>query len=249
MSSLALSPLLTTLASTTSTSSCTAWRSRNSLFARVSRLWSRYYKLFFLWRNFEFHSKIGHLGKFVLWAEGVSQHPNGKACERTIPTSNLLQIKHFLLTCTFLTLFTLFSYAKLYSDAPKKKNSKTIDSMQNMLKTTTLNLGNDVILSTLGISSCDFTFGFHKRPQPFNQPMWDSSPSNRQPSSPQTKYTIEPPLRPMEPSNSLPLIEAWLLLWNPRTKYTLCSTLESPFYYIFKAHNFFIHIWEFYWHY
>ncbi|KAG6593569.1 Acyl carrier protein 2, chloroplastic, partial [Cucurbita argyrosperma subsp. sororia] len=35
MSSLASSPLLTTLASTTSTSSCTAWRSRNSLFARV----------------------------------------------------------------------------------------------------------------------------------------------------------------------------------------------------------------------
>ncbi|XP_022964291.1 uncharacterized protein LOC111464348 isoform X2 [Cucurbita moschata] len=34
MSSLASSPLLTTLASTTLTSSCTAWRSRNSLFAR-----------------------------------------------------------------------------------------------------------------------------------------------------------------------------------------------------------------------
>ncbi|XP_023514490.1 acyl carrier protein 1, chloroplastic-like [Cucurbita pepo subsp. pepo] len=36
MSSLALSPLLTTLASTTSISNCTAWRSRNSLFDRVS---------------------------------------------------------------------------------------------------------------------------------------------------------------------------------------------------------------------
>ncbi|XP_022999994.1 uncharacterized protein LOC111494313 isoform X1 [Cucurbita maxima] len=34
MSSLASSPLLATLASTTSTSSCTAWHLRNSLFAR-----------------------------------------------------------------------------------------------------------------------------------------------------------------------------------------------------------------------
>ena len=48
-----------------------------------------------------------------------------------------------------------------------------------------------------------------------------------QQSSPRTKYTIELLRRPMEPSNNLPLIEAQLLLWSPRTKYTLCSTLES----------------------
>ena len=48
--------------------------------------------------------------------------------------------------------------------------------------------------------------------------MWDSCSNNLQQSSPRTKYTIEPPLRPMEPSNSLLLIEIWLFLWNPQTK-------------------------------
>ena len=32
--------------------------------------------------------------------------------------------------------------------------------------------------------------------------------NNPQQSSPQTKYTIEPPLRSVDPSNNLPLIEA-----------------------------------------
>ena len=94
-----------------------------------------------------------------------------------------------------------------------------------MLVITTLH--NGMILSTLSISSRGFTFGFPKRLHtngdvfliyklviillisqrgtPFQQP------------SPRTKYTIEPPLRPMEPSNSLPLIEAQLLLRSPQT--------------------------------
>ena len=61
-----------------------------------------------------------------------------------------------------------------------------------------------------------------------------------QQSSPQTKYTIEPPLRPMEPSNNLPLIEARLLSLEPLNKVHLCSTLESLFDYAFETHNFFV---------
>ena len=45
--------------------------------------------------------------------------------------------------------------------------------------------------------------------------------NNPQQFSPRTKYTIEPPLRPIEPSSRLPLIKVQLLLWSPRTKYTL----------------------------
>ena len=73
-----------------------------------------------------------------------------------------------------------------------------------MLKVTTLH--DDMILSILSISSHDFArfaLGFPKLP-----------PNN-------------PPPRPMELSNSLPLIEAQLILWSSRTKYTLCSTLED----------------------
>ena len=54
-----------------------------------------------------------------------------------------------------------------------------------------------------------------------------ASPNNPQQSSPRTKYTIESPLRPMEPSNNLPLIKTRLLLWSPQTKYTICSTPKS----------------------
>ena len=47
--------------------------------------------------------------------------------------------------------------------------------------------------------------------------MWDPT-NNPQQFSLWTKYTIEPPLRLMEPSNNLPLIEAWLLSLEPSNK-------------------------------
>ena len=64
--------------------------------------------------------------------------------------------------------------------------------------------------------------------------------NNPQQSSPRTKYTIEAPLRPIKPSNSLPLIEARLLSLELSNKVYLCSTLESLFDYMIEAHNLFV---------
>ena len=109
-----------------------------------------------------------------------------------------------------------------------------------MLWTTTLH--NSMILSTLSISSHGFAFGFPKALIPMEMysllinSWWFPKlanvgllSNNSQQSSPRTKYTIEPPLRPIVPSNSLPLIEAWLFLWSPWTKYAFCSALEPLF--------------------
>ena len=73
-------------------------------------------------------------------------------------------------------------------------------------------------------------------------------PNNLQQSFPRTKYTIEPPSRSMEPSNNLPLIETQLLLWSPRTKYTICSTLESLLTTLSRLTTSLFDIWKFYWH-
>ena len=100
-------------------------------------------------------------------------------------------------------------------------------------------LHNDMILSTLSISSHGFVLVSPKGLISMEivfltiKPMIFLLISQRglllsQQSSPLTKYTIEPPLKPMEPSDNLPLIESRHLLWCPRTKYTICSTLESP---------------------
>ena len=115
-----------------------------------------------------------------------------------------------------------------------------------------------MILSTLSISSHGFAFGFPKRPHtnedvfltyklminPFiNQcgtPLPTILPSN--------KVHHRAPLRPMEPSNILSLIEAWLLLWSPRTKYTLCSTLESLLTTLSRLTTSLFDIWGSYWH-
>ena len=57
-------------------------------------------------------------------------------------------------------------------------------------------------------------------------------------------------LRPLslELSNNLSLIEAWLLLWSPRTKYTLCSTLQSPLATVSRLTTFLFDIWGSYWY-
>ena len=90
-------------------------------------------------------------------------------------------------------------------------------------------LYNGMILFTLSISSRDFALDFPKGlvPMEMYSLLIGLPPNNPQQSSPWTKYTIESSLRPVEPSNSLLLIEARLLFWSSRTKYTLCSTLES----------------------
>ena len=82
------------------------------------------------------------------------------------------------------------------------------------------------IVHSLSISSCDFAFDFPK----MSRTNGDRVLNNSQQSSTRTKYTtVEPPLRPpsVELSNNLSLIETQLLLWSPRIKYTICSTLKS----------------------
>ena len=92
-----------------------------------------------------------------------------------------------------------------------------------MLETTTLH--NGMILSTLSISSHGFALGFSKRPHINGDvfltyklmiiPLISECGTPSQQSStilPRTKYTIETSPRHMEPSNSLSLIEARLLL-------------------------------------
>ena len=95
---------------------------------------------------------------------------------------------------------------------------------------------NGMTLSTLSINSHDFAFCFPKWShtngdvfityKPMIIPLISQCGIFSEHFCPKKKYTIEPPLT-MNPSNNLLLIETRLLLWNPRTKYTLCSTLES----------------------
>ena len=86
-----------------------------------------------------------------------------------------------------------------------------------------MTLHNRMILSTLNRSSRGFTFDFIKRPRTngdsiLNKPMVSLISRCGTPlptifnNLPRTKYTIEPLLRSMEPSNSLSLIEAQLIL-------------------------------------
>ena len=101
------------------------------------------------------------------------------------------------------------------------------------------NLHNSMILSTLNISFHRFAFGFPKIPhtngdlfltyKPMIIPLISQCATPSQQSSPKIKYTIEPPMRPMEPSNSLSLIVVQLNFWSLRTKYTIYLTLESLF--------------------
>ena len=84
-------------------------------------------------------------------------------------------------------------------------------------------LHNGTILSTLSINSYGFALDFPKRLVPWRCISQCGTPSQQ--SSPRTKYTIKPPLRPMEPSNNLPLIQA-RLLWSSRTKYTIDPPLR-----------------------
>ena len=65
-------------------------------------------------------------------------------------------------------------------------------------------------------------------------------PNNPQQSSPRVKYTIEPLLRPMEPSNSLPLIEARLLSLEPSNKVHTLFDTWVPFDYTSEGPNFFV---------
>ena len=95
---------------------------------------------------------------------------------------------------------------------------------------------NGMTLSTLSINSHDFAFSFPKWShtdgdvfityKPMIIPLISQCGIFSEQFCPQTKYIIEPPLT-MNPSNNLLLIETRLLLWNPRTKYTLWPTLES----------------------
>ena len=127
---------------------------------------------------------------------------------------------------TFINSFPLTT--KLCSKSTKDSN-KTLNIQPKCLGITDLH--NDMILSTLSISSRGFTFDFSRKsrtngdvflifkPMIILQISQCGTPSQQ--SSPRTKYTIEPLLRPIEPSNSLPLIETRLLLWSPQTKYTI----------------------------
>ena len=65
-------------------------------------------------------------------------------------------------------------------------------------------------------------------------------PNNLQQSSPRIKYTIDPPLRPMEPLNNLPLIVAWLLSLGLSNKVHPLFDTWVIFDYTFEVHNFFV---------
>ena len=90
-----------------------------------------------------------------------------------------------------------------------------------LLGTTTLH--NGMILSTLSMNSHDFALGFPKGPHTSGDVFLTYksmiilliSQCGTQQSSRRTKYTTKPSLRPMEASNSLPLIEARLLFLKP----------------------------------
>ena len=94
--------------------------------------------------------------------------------------------------------------------------------LEKLLGITTLY--NDMILSTLSISSRGFALNLTNR-DVFLTYKPRIIPSQQ--FFPRTKYTIEPLLKFMEPSNSLPLIEARLPSLEPSNKVHLYSTLES----------------------
>jgi len=107
-----------------------------------------------------------------------------------------------------------------------------------------------MILSTLSISSHGFAFGFSKKPytnadvfltyKPMIIPSISQRGTPSQQSSPRIKYTIEPLLRPIEPSNSLPLIEARLLSLEPSNKVHHLFDTSVTFDYTFEGPNFFV---------
>ena len=96
------------------------------------------------------------------------------------------------------------------------------------------NFRNGMILSTLSISSRAFAFGFPKKSYTNGDvflmiiPLISQRETPLQQSSPQTKYTMEPPLRLMEPSNGLPFIEAQLLSLES-TSFSRAIKQNTPF--------------------
>jgi len=106
-----------------------------------------------------------------------------------------------------------------------------------------------MILSILSISSRGFAFGFPKKSHangdsvPYYEPMiflLISPCKTNLFNDPQTNYTIEPSLRPMEPSNNLLLIKARLLSLEPSNKVHYLFDTWVTFDYTFEAHNVFV---------
>ena len=112
---------------------------------------------------------------------------------------------------------------RLISRGESLEERDSLDGEQSSVLRT-MDLYNGMILSTLSISFYDFAFGFSKRPRTNEDVFFTyklmiillnsrgGTPAQQSSTiPPQTKYTLEPPLSLMEPSNNLPIIEARFL--------------------------------------